>query len=82
MPAAASIPDCRIPPPKVFLHLRDREIVSASPTRTEPTGAPSPFDRQTEMVSKSLTMRAGSVPLPIAALKSLAPSRWALQSFS
>ena len=56
-------------------------MVAASPTRTDPTGAPRPLERHIEMVSKSLTIRAASIPLATTALNILAPSRWVRQSF-
>ena len=45
-PAAASIPACLIPPPKIFLQRCASAMVSESPTSKEPTGAPKPFERQ------------------------------------
>ena len=45
------------------------------PTRTEPTGAPSPFERQTLTESKGAAISAGGSPLATAALQTLAPSR-------
>ena len=44
-------------------------------------GAPRPFDKHIEIVSKSLTILAGSVPLATTALNIRAPSMWARQSF-
>ena len=55
-------------------------INAREPTSAEPTGAPSPFEKQTETVSNGAAIaRAvarGSPPSATAALKRRAPSRW------
>ncbi len=38
-------PACRIPPPMRARSARASSITSAGPASTDPTGAPSPFDR-------------------------------------
>ena len=50
-PAAASIPDWRIPPPNAFLNLLALAMKSLLPTSNDPTGAPNPFDKHTEIES-------------------------------
>ena len=46
-PAAARMPTWRIPPPSRLRRTRAWAIASADPASSEPTGAPSPLDRQT-----------------------------------
>ena len=48
------IPACLIPPPNTFRTLRALYIKSLSPKSTEPTGAPSPLDKQIEIELKGL----------------------------
>ena len=50
---AAMIPACRIPPPNTFLTRRALRMKSFDPMRTDPTGAPNPLLRQSEMESNS-----------------------------
>ena len=50
--AAATMPTCRSAPPKILRARRARAISSAGPTRIEPIGHPSPFEKQRETVSK------------------------------
>jgi hypothetical protein len=52
------------------------------PSSTEPTGAPRPFDRQTETVSKPLTAARRLMPCLTAALQMRAPSRWVARPFA
>src|SRR5690606_9475656 len=74
-PAAASRPAWRMPPP-VTLRQRRATVTSASlPTSTEPTGAPSPFERHTETLSKCRAISRAGTPSATAALYSRAPSR-------
>ena len=47
----AIIPACRIPPPSAFLTRCAFFIVSASEHKSEPTGAPRPFEVQIETES-------------------------------
>ena len=46
------MPACRMPPPKSLRSRRARRIASAEPASAEPTGAPSPLEKQIETVSK------------------------------
>ena len=52
LPAAAKMPACLIPPPRIFRQRLAFCMFGLDPQRTEPTGAPSPFDKQTDRVSK------------------------------
>src|SRR5437867_10208869 len=75
MPAAARIPAWRIPPPYMRRKRRSFSTVGRSDTITDPTGAPSPLDKQNETVSKWRAYSAADTPVATTALKSLAPSR-------
>ncbi|GAA3681716.1 hypothetical protein GCM10022224_052470 [Nonomuraea antimicrobica] len=75
-PAAARTPLCRMPPPSILRMRRTRATNPARPATTEPTGAPSPLDRQNCTESACAAIRSAGVPLLTAALKILAPSRW------
>ena len=46
------------------------------PTTSEPTGAPSPFDRHTEITSAHAPYDANGTPVATWAFQSRAPSRW------
>lgn len=48
---------------------------SFEPTMRDPTGAPSPFDMQTDTESASRTIRAGDNPAATDAFQIRAPSR-------
>uniref|UniRef100_A0A7C9DPT5 Uncharacterized protein n=1 Tax=Opuntia streptacantha TaxID=393608 RepID=A0A7C9DPT5_OPUST len=72
--AAHKIPTCLIPPPKVFLSLFAFAIKLFEPTMTDPTGAPRPFDRQTDTESAACTNLSTGTPRAVAALKMRAPS--------
>jgi hypothetical protein len=73
---AASSPAWRQPPPTTLRQRRARSTSSALPSSIEPTGAPRPFEKQIETLSKPrATSRAGT-PRAIAALYRRAPSRW------
>ena len=48
---------------------------SAEPATSEPTGAPSPFDRQHETVSNGAAHCAAGIPLASTAFQMRAPSR-------
>ena len=50
-------------------------IISALATKTEPIGAPRPFDKQIEIESKAVVIFFTSTPCEITALNSRAPSR-------
>eukprot|EP01139_Manchomonas_bermudensis_P007158 Amastigsp_a179758_47.p3 type:complete len:100 gc:universal Amastigsp_a179758_47:853-554(-) len=73
--ALAITPAWRIPPPSILRNRRARAMKSAGPTMTEPTGAESPFERQTETESAALQMRSSGTPDATAALQMRAPSR-------
>ncbi len=51
-------------------------MASADPTSSEPTGAPSPLDRQTDKTSATAPYSARGVPVATCAFQSRAPSRW------
>ena len=55
--AAATIPACRIAPPKRNFCRQARSISSAEPARSAPSGQPSPFERQSVTVSASADSR-------------------------
>ena len=69
------MPTCRIAPPCCLRKNRALAITSADPAKTEPTGAPSPFEKQTLTVSKWLAYPASLTPLTAEAFHSRAPSR-------
>ena len=52
MPAAAKMPDCRMPPPSILRQRLPSLTNSLPPSNTDPTGAPSPLDKQTDTESK------------------------------
>ena len=64
-----------MPAPYRLRHTRACAMRSAEDTNTDPTGAPSPFDRQTDTVSKPAASSARVRPLATAAFHSRAPSR-------
>ena len=64
-----------MPAPYRLRQTRASAIRSADDTSTDPTGAPSPFDRQTETVSKFAPYAASGTPLATWAFQSRAPSR-------
>ena len=74
-PAAATIPACRIAPPKRCFSRHARSISSREPARSAPSGQPSPFERQSVTVSKRAAIAAGATPSATDALRSRAPSR-------
>ena len=53
------MPAWRMPPPKILRARAASCSVAASPTSTEPTGAPRPFERQTLTVSNGAAYSAG-----------------------
>ena len=69
------MPTCRIAPPCCFRKNRALAIKSADPAKIEPTGAPSPFEKQTLTVSKRAAYSASLTPLAKEAFHSRAPSR-------
>ena len=75
MPAAASTPAWRIPPPSIFRSRRAFSMNSALPHSTDPTGAHRPLLRQKVTESAGAASSAGVQPVATAALKILAPSR-------
>ena len=76
IPAAAKIPTCLIPPPKLFLKNLACFINSLLPARIEPTGAHNPFERQNITESKCFVISLTSIFKAVEALNTLAPSRW------
>src|SRR6266436_1414975 len=78
MAPAARIPACRIPPPKIFLNFLARSINSASPATIDPTGAPRPFEKQTDTESAHEAYSLGDMPDAALAFQIRAPSRWSL----
>src|ERR1035437_3195927 len=74
-PAAARMPACRMPPPSALRYMRERSINSALPTSSDPTGAPSPLERQNMTVSALAVSCATGMPRATEALKTRAPSR-------
>ena len=69
------MPAWRMPPPSILRQRRPSVMKSRLPQSTEPTGAPSPFDRHTETESKSCAIVRGGTPCFTAAFHSRAPSR-------
>jgi hypothetical protein len=57
-PAAATIPAWRMPPPTMRTFRLARRIKASSPARSDPTGAPSPFETQNMTVSACRQMSA------------------------
>ena len=74
-PAAATIPACRIAPPKRCFSTRARYISSAEPAISAPSRQPSPFERQSVTVSNGPAISAAVTPDATAAFISRAPSR-------
>ena len=64
-----------MPPPSTLRVRCARAINSRLPHKSDPTGHPSPFDRQNDTVSASLAISFGVVSSASAALKIRAPSR-------
>ena len=64
-----------MPPPKSLRLRRAEAMNSSEPTTAEPTGAPSPFEKQTEAESTWAATSAGERPAAIAAFQMRAPSR-------
>ena len=74
-PAAARMPACRMPPPNIFRARRARSMKARVPTTTDPTGAPSPLDRQKVTESAWAANSRTGAPVAMLALKIRAPSR-------
>ncbi len=74
-PAAANTPAWRIPPPSILRTIRASSMNSLLLTSMDPTGAPSPFERQNMTESKFFVTSATGFPRATPALKTLAPSR-------
>ena len=51
-------------------------MASAGPATSDPIGAPSPLDRQTDTMSNGAARSVGVSPVAAAAFHSLAPSQW------
>ena len=75
MPAAASTPAWRIPPPSILRSRRARSANSRGPQSSDPTGQPKPFERQKETESAGAASSAAASPVAASALKMRAPSR-------
>ena len=75
-PAAARMPTCRIPPPIRLRRTRASAMASEVPTISEPTGAPRPFDRHTDITSAQAPYDANGTPVATWAFHIRAPSRW------
>ena len=76
MPAAAITPAWRMPPPSIFRARRALSINPRLPVTTDPTGAPSPLERQNVTESACAATSFAGTPIATHALKSRAPSRW------
>lgn len=61
-PAAARMPAWRIPPPTIFRQRTARRMYASLPSSSEPTGAPSPFDRQMVKESQYWAISRNSQP--------------------
>ena len=69
------MPTCRMPPPNILRRRCARFISSRLPATTEPIGAPSPFEKHIDTVSKYRAYSTGSKPVATQAFMSRAPSR-------
>ena len=76
------MPACRMAPPRTLRKPRAWRIASAEPARAEPTGAPSPLEKQIETVSKCLAHSRAGMPVATTAFISRAPSRCMARWFS
>ena len=76
MPAAAMMPAWRMPPPSIFRARRARPMKSRLPVTTEPTGAPSPLERQKVTESAWAATSFAGIPVATHAFQRRAPSRW------
>ena len=74
-PPAAMRPACRIQPPRRSRTRRARSKKAPPPAMTDPTGAPSPLERQTETESAQAAQSAALTPLATSAFASRAPSK-------
>ena len=75
MPAAASTPAWRQPPPSSLRSRRARKMELSDPHSIEPTGAPSPLLRQNCTVSATAAKADSGTPAATDAFTSRAPSR-------
>ncbi len=66
-----------MPPPSTLRQRCARSISAPLPTSTEPTGAPSPFEKQIDTESNGAHSSAIARPDATAALHTRAPSRCA-----
>ena len=64
-----------MPPPSILRARCTRRITSREPHTSEPTGAPSPLERQNVTVSKGSAQTAAGVPVATTAFHRRAPSR-------
>ncbi len=76
MPAAAMMPAWRIEPPKRCLKTQASSMNPREPASTAPTGAPRPFVRSSQTLSKGRAKARAGVPLATTAFISRAPSMW------
>ena len=74
--AAAMTPACLIPPPNRFRRYLISSTADCSPQTIDPTGAPSPFEKQNWIVSADAAHRSAGKPVAATALKMRAPSMW------
>lgn len=73
-PQLLKIPPVAYPPPHCLRFFRAFLISSAEPNNKEPTGAPKPLDKQTDIESANAPQDFGSSPVSVNALKIRAPS--------
>jgi len=73
--AAARMPLCRIPPPKRLRARWARAMKARVPASAAPTGAPSPFEKDTITESAQAAKASRGVPVAALAFQSRAPSR-------
>ena len=69
------MPTWRMPPPIRLRRTRASSTASREPTISEPTGAPSPLDRQTERTDAMAPYSASGTPVATCAFQIRAPSR-------
>ena len=75
-PGAAMMPAWRMAPPNDRRTRFARSMNVFVPASSDPTGADSPFDRQTQTESTERVSSRASTPRATAALNTRAPSRW------
>ncbi len=75
-PAAATMPAWRMAPPRRLRSNLARSMSSAEPASSDPTGAPSPLDRQHDTVVAAADSSDAGTPRATSAWNRRAPSRW------